>query len=184
MTGALAIFYVAGALTLAGALLAVSRREATAAIGGYAMALAGAATIAILLHAPLVAIVLAVASAWGLALLALAARGQTDDADADADPNGRAAEIVRTGARARDRRWTTIGAAIGLALLGWVFVGTWGRQQAFPGHDLAPGASFGGVRELASAAGSELASLWIAAPLLILAAILAGLALADAEEEA
>lgn len=182
MTGALAIFYVAGALTLAGALLAVSRREATAAIGGYAMALAGAATIAILLHAPLVAIVLAVASAWGLALLALAARGQADDADADAD--GHAAEIVRTGARARDRRWTTIGAAIGLALLGWVFVGTWGRQQAFPGHDLAPGASFGGVRELASAAGSELASLWIAAPLLILAAILAGLALADAEEEA
>ncbi|MEZ4454792.1 MAG: hypothetical protein R3B09_35405, partial [Nannocystaceae bacterium] len=166
--GGLVIFYAAGALSLIGALVAVSRRGARAAIAGHVAAVAGVATIAVQVLAPLVAIVLAVATAWSLALLARAA-----EADAGAaDP----AEIEAS----RLRRWAPrIAAALGLGLLAWVFLGTWGRQQAFAGHDLAGGASFGGVRELASAASADLAGLWIVAPLLLLAAALGAVALLD-----
>lgn len=171
MTGSLAIFYVAAGVTLVGAAGAVSRRTPAEALRWFAVALAGAATVAILVQAPLVALVLVVASGWGLALLALGA-----------DKDGPAGALA-TAEGATGRRGSTIAAAVALGLLAWVFLGTWGRQQAFPGHDLAPGASFGGVRELASAAAGELMSLWIAAPLLILAAVLVGVAVVDAPEE-
>ncbi len=161
MTPALALFYAAAALTLGAALLMLRSREPAQALRWFALAIAGVAAVEFLLLAPWVAIATAFVGASGFAIF----RAVVALSDPDRGTARRRSEFV-------------LGALM-VALLAWMFVGTWGRQLAFPGHDLAPGTAFGGLRQLATSIASEQLTLSLALPLLLFIGALGALSLID-----
>ena len=87
---------------------------------------------------------------------------------------------------ARPARRRLVLALAAAAFLAFILTGTWARQLAWPGHQLAGDASFGGLRELASALAGHHLVLALALPLLIAIAAVGGAAILDdarAEEQ-
>ncbi len=170
MTPTLVLFYVAAAVALGAAVQLLRSREPAAALRWFAVIIAAVAAVELLLLAPFVAIAAVFAGASSVAIFTFVS-GLSDPAP--------------TAGSARSRRSLLLGAAM-IGVLAWVFFGTWGRQLAFPGHDLAPGAAFGGLRQLAAGVAGEQLSLSIALPLLLFVGALGALALisrAEAEPE-
>ncbi|MCB9567177.1 MAG: hypothetical protein H6710_08215 [Myxococcales bacterium] len=161
MTASLVLFYIAAALGLAGAIQALRSREPRAALRALAVVIGAAVAVDLLLVAPWVALFAAIAGGLVIAVMNLASGL---GGDAPAGP--------------RRRRATIAGLAL-IAGLTWIFLGTWGRQLAFPGHDLAPGASFGSLRQAATALAGETLTLPLALPLLLFAGLVGALALLD-----
>lgn len=169
MTPTLALFYAAALVALGSVGMVLRSREPRLAIRWLAVTLAAVAAIELLLLAPWVAIAAATAGAVVLALLGFI--GQLGRREAEGHPRPRE--------RPSRRR---VELALGLLLvagIAWILLGTWGRQLAFPGHDLAPGAAFGGLGQLAAAAEGERLALAFALPLMIFAGALGALTLVD-----
>lgn len=169
MTPTLALFYGAALCALGSIGMVLRSREPRLAIRWFAVTLAAVAAIEFLLLAPWVAIAAATAGAVVLAVFSFI--GQL----------GRAGEatLPRPPERRSRRRLELVLGLVLLAAIAWILLGTWGRQLAFPGHDLAPGAAFGGLRQLAAAAEGERLALAFALPLMIFAGVLGALSLAD-----
>jgi len=166
MTPDLVLFYVAAAVALGAALQLLRSREPRAAIRWFAVAIAAVAAVELLLLAPFVAIAAVFAGACLVAIFAFV----SELAGPSAATSGR-----------RRGRSLLLGAAM-IGVLAWVFFGTWGRQLAFPGHDLAPGASFGGLRQLSAGVASDQLTLSIALPLLLFVGALGAVGLASRAE--
>ncbi|MEZ4384218.1 MAG: hypothetical protein R3A79_22990 [Nannocystaceae bacterium] len=169
MTATLVLFYVAALVALGSVGMLLRSREPRAAVRWMAATLAAVAAIELLLLAPWVAIAASVAGAMVLALFGFASQLS---AGGDAEP-------PRPPESARRRRLEIVAGLVLLAGIAWILLGTWGRQLAFPGHDLAPGAAFGGLRQLAAAAEGERLALAFALPLLLFAGVLGALTLVD-----
>ncbi|HGG56790.1 MAG TPA: hypothetical protein ENK31_03220 [Nannocystis exedens] len=165
MTPALALFYAAAAITLGAALQMIRSRETAQGLRWFALAIAGIAAVEFLLLAPWVAIATAFVGACGFAIFSASSVG----AFSAPDHGG------------RRRRSEFVFGSLAVGLLAWIFVGTWGRQLAFPGHDLAPGTAFSGLRQLATSIASEQLTLSLALPLLLFIGALGALALFDRE---
>ncbi len=161
MTPALALFYVAAALALGASLLLLRSRDPAHALRWFAIAIASVAAVEFLLLAPWVAIATAFVGAFGVALLRVVGTLSRPDRGA-----------------LRRRSELALGSLM-VGLLAWIFVGTWGRQLAFPGHDLAPGTAFGGLRQLAASIAGEQLTLSLALPLLLFIGALGALSLLD-----
>jgi len=167
MSAPLVLFYLAAAVALGAAVQLLRSQDPTAAARWFAVTLVAVAAVEVLLLAPWVALAAAFA---GLSIFALFTfvGGFTGSGGAD------------RGARRR-----RLGLALGVLLLGllaWVLVGTWARQLAFPGHDLAPGAAFGGLRQLSTELGGELGTLAFALPLLLFTGALGAVGLVSRGE--
>ncbi|MCA9657183.1 MAG: hypothetical protein KC486_02465 [Myxococcales bacterium] len=168
MTPTLALFYAAALCALGSVGMVLRSREPRQAIRWLAVTLAAVAAIELLLLAPWVAIAAATAGAVVLAVFGFV--GQLGRAGI-----GR----PRPDERPSRRRLELVLGLLLLAASAWILLGTWGRQLAFPGHDLAPGAAFGGLGQLAAAAEGERLALAFALPLMIFAGALGALTLVD-----
>jgi NADH:ubiquinone oxidoreductase subunit 6 (subunit J) len=169
MTPTLALFYAAALCALGSVGMALRSREPRLALRWFAVTLAAVAAIELLLLAPWVAIAAATAGAVVLAVFGFI------------DQLGRPAGEARPRPRERRsrRRLELLLGLLLVAAIAWILLGTWGRQLAFPGHDLAPGSAFGGLGQLAAAAEGERLALAFALPLLIFAGALGALSLVD-----
>jgi NADH:ubiquinone oxidoreductase subunit 6 (subunit J) len=166
MTPDLVLFDVAALIALGAAVQLLRCREPRAAIRWFAVAVAAVAAVELLLLAPFVAVAALFAGACLVAIFVFV----SDLAGPSVAASG-----------GRRRRTLLLGAAT-IGVLAWVFFGTWGRQLAFPGHDLAPGASFGGLRQLSAGVASDKLVLSVALPLLLFVGALGAVALASRAE--
>lgn len=166
MTSDLVLFYVAALVALGASVQLLRSREPRAALRWFAVAVAAVAAVELLLLAPFVAIAAIFAGACLVAIFAFV---------------GELAGPSAAASSGHGRRSLLLGTAT-IGVLAWVFFGTWGRQLAFPGHDLAPGASFGGLRQLSAGVASDKLALSIALPLLLFVGALGAIALASRAE--
>jgi hypothetical protein len=179
MSPQLLVFYAAAALALLGALLALTRTRPQAALRWFGLTLGALVVIEHQLIAPTIALLSLLFFAAAAAYLAVIAghAEATPPASAALNPPARRLRLTRaTYARALP--------LLAVLALAWVFTGTWARQHAWPGQELAPSAGFGGLSALTSAlAGPHIGAL-IAVVLLVLVAAVGGLALLGAGDGA
>lgn len=198
MSPQLLVFYAAAALALLGALLALTRTRPQAALRWFGLTLGALVVIEHQLIAPTIALLSLLFFAAAAAYLAVIA-GHAEAAalaPLTAPPTAAAPSLAPPPAlspppaaaprRLRRTRATYARALplLAVAALAWVLTGTWARQHAWPGQELAPSAGFGGLSALTSAlAGPHLGAL-IAVVLLVLVAAVGGLALLGAGDGA
>jgi len=192
MTAQLLTFYIAAALALLGALLALTRARPLPALRWFGLTLAALLVIEHQLVAPLIALLSLLCFAAAAAYLGVVAAHAppapvplTPPAvplTPPAVPLSSAPSPARTPLRRTARIQQIARIALPLAALlalAWVLTGTWARQHAWPGQELAPNAGFGGLNALTTALGGQHLGVLIALVLLALVAAVGGLALLD-----
>ncbi|MBK8260652.1 MAG: hypothetical protein IPK80_04870 [Nannocystis sp.] len=201
MSPQLLVFYAAAALALLGALLALTRTRPQAALRWFGLTLGALVVIEHQLIAPTIALLSLLFFAAAAAYLAVIA-GHAEAAalaPLTAPPTAAAPSLAPPPAsaplspppaaaprRLRRTRATYARALplLAVAALAWVLTGTWARQHAWPGQELAPSAGFGGLSALTSALADPHLGALIAVVLLVLVAAVGGLALLGAGDGA